>query len=217
MVNRIYPSELQLNKANTSDTEAPFLDLHLSISNGFVSSKIYDKRGDFDFDIVNLSFLDGDVPRSTSYGVYISQLIRFARVFSYVADFNTRNKSLIAKLLQQGYRYHKLRRTFSKFYRRHYELVSKFNVGLKTFLHQGLSEPEFYGDLVYKLKTIVDRADFSDQFRKIIACYKRIGYNVNIMRQSACLVYNPITVDNFASFFNGTPVGWASDSMMAPT
>ena len=72
MVNRIYPPELQLNKTNTSDTEAPFLDLHLSISNGFVSSKSYDKRDDFDFDIVNFLFLDGDVPRSTSYGVYIS-------------------------------------------------------------------------------------------------------------------------------------------------
>ena len=108
MVNRIYPPELQLNKANTSDTEAPFLDLHLSISNGFVSSKIYDKRDDFDFDIVNFSFLDGDVPRSTSYGVYISQIIRFARVSSHVADFNARNRSLTAKLLQRGYRYHKL-------------------------------------------------------------------------------------------------------------
>ena len=132
MVNRIYPPELQLNKANTSDTEAPFLDLHLSISNGFVSSKIYDKRDDFDFDIVNFPFLDGDVPRSTSYGVYISQLIRFARVSSHVVDFNARNKSLTAKLLQQGYRYHKLRKTFSKFYRRHYELVSKFNVGFNV-------------------------------------------------------------------------------------
>ena len=140
MVNRIYPSELQLNKAYTSDTEAPFLDLHLSISNGFVSSKIYDKCDNFDFDIhvVNFPFLDGDVPRSTSYGVYISQLIRFARVSSHVADFNARNKSLTAKLLQQGYRYHKLRKTFSNFYRRHYELVSKFNVGLKTLLHQGI-------------------------------------------------------------------------------
>ena len=75
--------------------------------------------------------MDGDVPRSTSYGVYISQLIRFARVSSHVADFNARNKSLTTKRLQQGYRYHKLRKTFSKFYRRHYELVSKFNVGLK--------------------------------------------------------------------------------------
>ena len=96
MVNQIYPSELQLNKANTSDTEAPFLDLHLSISNGFVSSKIYDKRDDFDFDIVNFPFLDGDVPRRPSYGVYISQLIRFARVCSHVDDFNTRNKCLTA-------------------------------------------------------------------------------------------------------------------------
>ena len=185
MVNRIYPPELQLNKANTADTEAPFLDLHLSISNGFVSSNIYDKRDDFDFDIVNFPFLDGDVPRSTSYGVYISQLIRFARVSSHVVDFNARNKSLTAKLLQQGYQYHKLRKTFSKFYRRHYELVSKFNVGLKTLLHQGLSEPEFYGDLVYKFKKIVGRVDCSDQFRKIILRYKRIGYNINIMRQSA--------------------------------
>ena len=71
---------------------------------------------------------------------------------SYVADFNARNKSLTAKLLQQGYRYHKLRKTFSKFYRRHFELVSTLNVGLKPFLHQGLSEPEFHGELVYKFK-----------------------------------------------------------------
>ena len=112
MVNQIYPSELQLNKANTSDTEAPFLDLHLSISNGFVSSKIYDKRDDFDFDIVNFPFLDGDVPCRPPYGVYISQLIRFARVCSKVDGFNTRNKCLTAKLLKQGYRYHKLRKAF---------------------------------------------------------------------------------------------------------
>ena len=109
--------ELQLNKANTSDTEAVFLDLHLSISNDIVSTKIYDKRDDFDFEIVNIPFLDGDAPSSTSYGVYISQLIRFARVSSYVADFNTRNKLLTQKLLKQGYRYHKLCKTFSKFYR----------------------------------------------------------------------------------------------------
>ena len=92
MVSQIYPSELQINKANTSDTKAAFLDLHLSVSNHIVSTKIYDKRDDFDFEIVNFPFLDGDVPRSTSYGVYISQLIRFARASSYVADFNTRNK-----------------------------------------------------------------------------------------------------------------------------
>ena len=168
----------QLNKANISDTEAPFLDLHLSVANGFVSSTIYDKRNDFDFDILNFPFLDGDVPRRASYGVYISQLIRFARVCNHVTDFNARNKYLTAKLLQQGYRYHKLRKTFSKFYRRHYELISKYNVGLKTLLSEGLSEAEFYGDLVYKFKKLIGINDFSFQFRKIITRYRRISYNL---------------------------------------
>ena len=114
MVGQIYPSELQLNKANTSDTKAAFLDLHLSISNDTVSTKIYDKYDDFDFEIVNFPFLDCDVPRSTSYGVYICQHIRFARASSYVADFNTRNKSLTQKLLKQDYQYHKLHKTVFK-------------------------------------------------------------------------------------------------------
>ena len=120
VVNQIYPSELQLNNA---DTEAAFLDLNLSISNDIVSTKIYDKRDDFDFENVNFSFLDGDYPRSTSYGVYISQLIRFARASSCVTDFNTRNKLLTQKLLKQGVQYHKLRKTFSKLYRRYYDLL----------------------------------------------------------------------------------------------
>ena len=90
MVRQIYPSELQLNKANTSDTKATFLDLHLSISNEIVSTKIYDKRDDFDFDIANFPFLDSEVPRSSSYGVYFSQLIRFARASSYITDFTLR-------------------------------------------------------------------------------------------------------------------------------
>ena len=132
-----------MNKANISDTEAPLLDLHLSVANGFVSSKIYDKRDDFDFDIVNFPFLDGDVPRRASYGVYISQLIRFARSCNHVTDFNVRNKCLKAKLLKQGYRYHKLRKTFSKFYRRHYELISKYNVGLKTLLNEAFRNQNF--------------------------------------------------------------------------
>ena len=71
-LDRIFPTELQLNKANSSDTEAPFSVWNLCISIGTISVKIYDKRDDFDFDIVNFSFLDGDVPRCTSYGVYIS-------------------------------------------------------------------------------------------------------------------------------------------------
>ena len=102
MVNQIYPSELQLDRANTSGTEAPFLDLHLSISNGFVSSKICGGRDDFDFDMVDFPFLGGGVTRCPSCGVCVSQLIRFGRVCSHVDDFNTRNKCLTAKLLKQG-------------------------------------------------------------------------------------------------------------------
>ena len=115
MVSEICPSKLQLNIANTSDTEAAFLDLHLSISNDIVSTKIYDKRDDLDFEIVNFPFLDGDVPRSASYGVYISQLIRFARASSCITDFNTRNKLLTQKPLKQGYQYHKLAKPFLNF------------------------------------------------------------------------------------------------------
>ena len=167
MVSQIYPAELQLNKANTSDTKASCLDLHLSILDGFVSSKIYDKRDDFDFNSVNFPFLDSHVPRTNSYGIYVSQLLRFARASSHLVDFNARNISSTAKLLQQGYRYHKLRKAFSKFYRRHFELVSKYNTGLRSLLQQGLSEPEFYVDFVYKFRKIVGKTEFSDQLKNI--------------------------------------------------
>ena len=102
------------------------MDLHLAacISNGIVSSEIYDKRND----------LDCDVPRRPSYAVYISPLIRFARVGTLM-----HNKCLTAKILIKGYRYRKLRKAFSKLYRRHHALVSLFNVGLKYLLHHFLS------------------------------------------------------------------------------
>ena len=131
MINQVYPPELQLNRANTADTKAPFLDLHRSIYNGFVSSKIYYKRDDFDFDIVIFfpCWMFHVVPLM---GCIFLNL--FARVCSHVDGFNARNKCLTAKLLKQGHRYHKLTMVFSKFYRRHHELVSKFNVGLKSIL-----------------------------------------------------------------------------------
>ena len=87
---------------------------------------------------MNFPFLDGEVPRPTSYGVYISHFIRFARASSHVDDFNTCNKILTAKLLRQGYRYHKICKALSKLYCRHFDIVSKYNVGLETLLLQGL-------------------------------------------------------------------------------
>ena len=194
MEDQIYSTELQLNKENSSDTEAPFLDLNLSITNGIASSKIYDKWDDFNFEIVNFPFHIGDVPRSPSYGVYISQLIRFAIVCSNVDGFNNRNLFLTAKLLKQGYRYHKIRKSFSEFYHRHPELIVKYNIGLKTPLQQGISEPISYGDFVYKFKRIVGKPNFSDQSKNIIKRYIKVGYNLDVMRQSGCLVLNLITV-----------------------
>ena len=103
------------------------------------------------------------------------------------------------------------------FYYRHSELIVKYNIGLKTLLQQGISEPIFYGDLVYKFKRTVGKPNFSDQFKKIVKRYIRVGYNLDIMRQSACLVLNPIMVYSYGFLFNCTTVGQASDSMTALT
>ena len=147
----------------------------------------------------------------------VSRLIRFAKVCGRVGGFGARNECLTAKLLRQGYRYHKLRKAFSKFYRRHCGLVSGFGVGLKSLLYRGLSELEFYGDLVYKFGGIGSVAGFSCRFGGVVMRYKCIGCNLSVMRQSACLFINPITVDGYAALFNCMQMDRASDSMMAPT
>ena len=115
------------------------------------------------------------------------------------------------KLLRQGYRYHKIRKAFSKFYRRHFDIVFEYNVGLETLLLQGLSGLEFYENLVYKFRKIIGNNDFPYHFKKIIVRYKKIDYNIDVSRQAACLVVNPIKVNSFTYLFNCTTVGWASD------
>ena len=173
MVYKIYPPELQLNKANTTDAKAPFwIHIFLLQMDLFLLKFMINAR--------TLLLIIVNFPRRASYDVYISQLIMFARVCNYVADFNARNKCLTAKLYQQDYRYHKFRKTCSILYSRHYELISKFNVGLKTLLRDGLSESELNRDLVYKFKKLIGRNDFSFQLRKIITRYRRIGYNLKL-------------------------------------
>ena len=129
---------------------------------------------------------------------------------SHVDDFNTRNKVLTAKILRQGYRYHKIRKAFSKFYRLHFDIVSKYIVGFKTLLLEGFSEPEFCGGLVYKFRKIIGKNDFPYHFKKIMIRYKKIGYNIDVLRQTA-LVVNPIKVNSFAYLFNSTTIDRASD------
>ena len=143
------------------------------------------------------------VPLALEVGALTTELPRYLK---YV---------FTAKLLRQGCRYFKLRKAFSKFYRRHSALLEKYSVSLKTLLQQGISEPEFYGDLVYRFRKIVGKSNFSEQFRKLINRYNRIGYSLDIMRQTACLVVNPIIVDGYAALFNCTTAVRDSDSMTA--
>ena len=121
-------------------------------------------------------------------------------------DFNERNLFLTAKLLKHGFRYHKIRKAFSKFYHRHSEVIVKNNIGLKNLLQQGTSEPLLYGDLVYKFNRIIGKHNFSDQFKKIIKRYIKDNYNLDVMLQSACLVSNPITVYSYDLLFKCTTV-----------
>ena len=120
--------------------------------------------------------------------IFLSLFVLRECVLMLMTSTTNRNLFLTAKLLKHGYRYHKVRKAFSKFYHRHSELIVKYNIGLKTLLQQGMSEPIFYGDLVYKFKRIVGKPNFSDQFKKIVKRYVRVGYNLDLMRQSACLV-----------------------------
>ena len=130
--------------------------------------------------------------------IYISQLIRFARASSHVTDFNNRNKFLTTKLLKQGYRYHKLHKAFTKFYRRHFELIEKVSCQSEKLMQQGICNPEFYGDLIYKFKKIIGNPNFSNLFKRIVNRFKRAGYSLDIMRQTACIVFNPIMQSSHA-------------------
>ena len=133
-VKEIYPSQLTVEKANTSDDLADYLDLTLIIeSNNRLYTKLYDKRDDFDFHIVNFPFLSSNIPSHPSYDVYISQLIRYARCCSY-DDFGYRHKLLVDRLLSQGYEVKCLRNLFKKFYGRYPDLIGKCQTSVKDMV-----------------------------------------------------------------------------------
>ena len=135
----IYPTELQLNTANTSDKETSFLGLNIKIIGSDIHTSVYDKRDDLGFPILNFPWVSGDVPRLPSYGIYISQLVRFARCCTSVLNFHSKNLQISSKLLTQGYRYHKLRKTFGMFFRLYSELLSKFgDISFQEYLSKGI-------------------------------------------------------------------------------
>ena len=190
----IYPAELQLNKANTSDKETSFLDLNIKVIGSEIHTSVYDKRDDFGFPIVNFPWLSRDVPRLPSYGIYISQLVRFAWCCTSVLDFHSKNLQITSKLLTQGYRYHKLRKTFGKFFRSYSELLSKFgDISFQEYFSKGISHPVFYGDLVYKLRRVKDTPNFISSGSKIVKRLRRRQYDPVIIERTIGLVLGPST------------------------
>ena len=130
----IYPPELEIKETTETSTSASYLDLLLSVTDGTLSTKLYDKRDDFDFRIVNFPFICSNIPESPAYGVYISQLIRYARACSSYGDFIDRGRLLTKKLVDQGYTLEKLKIYFRKFYGRYNDLLQHYNTPLSQFL-----------------------------------------------------------------------------------
>ena len=132
----IYPSQLTVEKANKSDHLADYLNLTFIIdSGGKLSTRLYDKRDDFDFHIVNFPYLSSNIPSGPSYGVYISQLIRYARRCSHCDDFRYCHKCLVDRLLSQGYIALRLEKSFKKFYGRYQDLTEKYQRSVNVMVN----------------------------------------------------------------------------------
>ena len=132
----IYPSQLTVEKPNKSDHLADYLDLTFIIdSGGKLSTRLYDKRDDFDFHIVNFPYLSSNIPSGPSYGVYISQLIRYARCCSQYDDFRYRHKCLVDRLLSQGYTALRLEKSFKKFHGRYQDLIEKYQRSVNVMVN----------------------------------------------------------------------------------
>ena len=190
----VYPKELQLNKANTSDKETSFLDLNIKVISSNIHTSVYDKRNDFGFPIVNFPWLNGDDPRLPSYGIYISQLVRFARCCTSVFYFHSKNLQITSIFLTQGHRYHKLRRTFGKFLRSYSELLSKFGaISFQDYVSQGITHPVFYGDFTYKLRRVKCEANFISSGLKKMKRVRRRQYDQAIIERTIGLVLGPFT------------------------
>ena len=135
----IYPPELEIKETTDTDQSVSFLDLHLEFDdNGSLDTRIYDKRDDFNFDIVNFPHLNSNIPSSPAYGVYISQLIRYARACSHYQDFLQRHKSLLHKLLNQGFVKSRLIVFLKKNIGRYPELIDKYSISISAFIEDGL-------------------------------------------------------------------------------
>ena len=190
----IYQTELQVNKSNISDKETPFLDLNIKVIWNGIQTSVYDKRDNFGFPIVNFPWLSGDVPRLSSYGVNIYQLVRCARYCASVFDFHSKILQITSKLLTQGNRYQKLRKTFRTFFRSYCELLCKFcELSFQEYVFEGIYNPVFCGDLVYRLRRVKCKANFVSSGLKINKRLRRRKYEPAIIERMIGLVICPST------------------------
>jgi hypothetical protein len=135
-VDRIYPIELEIKDTTDIDTSASYLDIHLEIdSEGRLRTKLYDKRDDLNFPIVNFPFICSNIPAASAYGVYISQLIRYSRACGSYQDFLDRELLLTRKLLNQGFLLVKLKSSLRKLYGRHHDLVDRYGISVSQNDH----------------------------------------------------------------------------------
>ena len=144
-ISAIYPPELQLTDTSTSSTEVCYLDTHIKTGDTTTPFRIsiYDKRDDFTFRIVNFPHMDSNIPANPAYGVYISQLVRYARICTSKGDFMNRPRGLSLRLRQQGFLTDLLQRTFTKFFNRHGLIVVKYGAtpAGDEICHPGLNSP----------------------------------------------------------------------------
>ena len=190
----MYPAELRLSRADTSDKEASFLDLDVGVVGGDVRAGVCGRRDGFGFPIVNFPWLSGDVPRLPSYGIYISQLVGFAGCCAGVLDFHSGSLRVASRLLTQGCGCHGLRGTFGKFFGSCSGLLSRFGgVSFRGCLSRGVSRPVFCGDLVCKLRRVKDTPNFISSGSKIVKRLRRRQYDPVIIERTIGLVLGPCT------------------------
>ena len=189
----MYPAELPLNTANTSDKETSFLDLNITVIGSDIHTSVYDKRDDFGFPIVNFPWLSGDVPRLPSYGIYISQLVIFARCCTSVLDFHSKN----LQLLQNCWLRVVDITSFEKHLESSLDHTPNFCRNLVIFrsknMFKGISHPVFYGDLVNKLRRVKDTPNFISPGSKIVKRLRRRQYGPLITERTIGLVLGPCT------------------------
>ena len=134
IISEIYPPEMVVSKTNISARKTNFLDLTISIYRGKFYVMLYDKRNDYSFEVINYPFLDGNIPKNQSYGVFISQLVRFARINSNFSKFISDCKNLVSKLIRQSFDPAALRRKFQIFVDKYFDIWGKFGQYLSADL-----------------------------------------------------------------------------------